>query len=70
MTKTVVFGNPDMELIDATKLMFEKKVKKLPIKNGDQLVGLVTLTDIARATIVDKEIMELVRKLSNMHLIK
>ena len=70
MTKPVIFGNPNMELIDATKLMFEKKVKKLPIRDGDKLVGLVTLTDIARVTSVDKETMELIKKLSNMHLIK
>ena len=70
MTKHVVFGNPDMELIEVTKLMFEKKVKKLPIRDGDRLVGLVTLTDIARVTSVDKETMELIQKLSNMHLIK
>lgn len=69
MTKHVVFGNPDMELVDATKLMFEKKVKKLPIRVGNQLVGIVTLTDITRVTSVDKETMELVEKLSNMHLI-
>ncbi len=70
MTKPVIFGNPDMELIDATKLMFEKKVKKLPIKDGNRLVGLVTLTDIARITSVDKGTMELIEKLSNMHLIE
>jgi len=68
MTKHVIFGNPDMELVDATRLMFENKVKKLPIRDGGQLVGLVTLTDIARVTSVDKETMELLEKLSNMHL--
>lgn len=69
MTKHVIFGNPNMELIDATKLMFEKKVKKLPIRDGNRLVGLVTLTDIARVTSVDEETMKLIEKLSNMHLI-
>jgi predicted transcriptional regulator len=48
MTKHVTVGTPDMELVDATKLMFEKNVKKLPIVEGGKLVGLVTLTDIAR----------------------
>jgi len=70
MTKHVMFGSPDMELVDATRLMFENKVKKLPIKEGGQLIGLVTLTDIARITSVDQETMELVQKLSNMRLIK
>lgn len=70
MTTHVMFGSPDMELVDATRLMFENKVKKLPVKDKGQLVGLVTLTDIARITSVDEETMELVDKLSNMHLIK
>lgn len=48
MTKHVTVGTPDMELVDAMKLMFEKNVKKLPIVEGGKLVGLVTLTDIAR----------------------
>ena len=70
MTKHVIFGNPNMELLDATKLMFENKVKKLPLVDDRQLVGLVTLTDIARVTSVDKETMELIEKLTNMHVIK
>jgi len=49
MTKHVTVGTPDMELVEATKLMFEKNVKKLPIVEGGKLVGLVTMTDIACA---------------------
>jgi len=70
MTKHIIFGDPDMELVDATRLMFENRVKKLPIKDGGQLVGLVTLTDIARATSVDQETMELIKTLSNLHTTK
>jgi CBS domain-containing protein len=69
MTKRVIAGKPDMELSEATRLMFENKLKKLPIIDGNRLVGIVTLTDIARATSADKETMELIRKLSNMHML-
>jgi len=69
MTKQVIVGKPEMQLVEATRLMFENKVKKLPIVEGNRLVGLVTLTDIARATSVDKKTIELIEKLSNMHLI-
>ncbi len=58
-----------MELVEASKFMFEKKVKKLPIMEKNRLVGIVTLTDIARATCVDEETMKLIKKLSNMHMI-
>jgi CBS domain-containing protein len=69
MTRHVVMGKPDMELSEATRLMFENTVKKLPIIDGNRLVGIVTLTDIARATSMDKETIELVEKLSNMHVL-
>ena len=69
MTKHVIVGKPDMELSEATRLMFENRVKKLPIIEGNRLVGIVTLTDIARATSMDKETIELIEKLSNMHVL-
>jgi len=69
MTKQVIVGKSDMELVEATRLMFENKVKKLPIVEGNKLAGLVTLTDIARATSVDEKTIELIEKLSHMHLI-
>jgi CBS domain-containing protein len=67
MTEHVIVGKPNMELSEATRIMFENGVKKLPIVEGNNLVGIVTLTDIARATSTDKETIELIRKLSNMH---
>jgi len=60
MTKRVIVGKPDMQLADAAKLMFDKKVKKLPIVEGNRLVGLVTLTDLARIVSLDKKTMELI----------
>jgi len=69
MTRHVIVGTRDMQLVEATKLMFENKVKKLPIVEGKRLVGIVTLTDIARATCIDKKSIELIEALSNMHMI-
>jgi len=69
ITRQVIVGKPDMQLVEATRLMFENKVKKLPIVEKNRLAGLVTLTDIARATSVDKKTLELVEALSNMHMI-
>ena len=69
MTRQVIVGKPDMQLVEATRLMFENKVKKLPIVEGNRLAGLVTLTDIARATSVDRKTLELIEALSNMHMI-
>ena len=69
MTSHVITGNPEMEISEATRIMFENKVKKLPLVEGNKLVGIVTLTDIARATSVDEETIELVEKLSNLHVL-
>lgn len=69
MTRNVIAGEPDMNLLDATRLMFKAKVKKLPIIAARRLVGIVTLTDIARATCEDEKTIELVEKLSNLHAI-
>jgi CBS domain-containing protein len=48
MSSPLVVVEPDMELEDAVKLMFQMKIKKLPVVEGKRLVGLVSLTDIAR----------------------
>ncbi len=62
MTKHVTVGTPDMELVDAMQLMFEKNVKKLPIVEGGKLVGLVTMTDIACARARKMETLKRIRK--------
>jgi CBS domain-containing protein len=69
MTSHVITGNPDMEIPEAARLMFENKVKKLPLVEGNKLVGIVTVTDIARATSVNEDTIELVEKLANMHIL-
>jgi CBS-domain-containing membrane protein len=35
-------------LEEAVKLMFQRKIKKLAVVDAKKLVGIVTLTDIAR----------------------
>jgi len=48
MSSPLVVVEPNMDLGEAVKLMFQMKIKKLPVVDGKRLVGLVTLTDIAR----------------------
>ena len=48
MTSPLVVAEPTMDLGEAVKLMFQMKIKKLPVVNGKRIVGLVSLTDIAR----------------------
>jgi CBS domain-containing protein len=39
---------PGTDLEDALRLMFQKKIKKLPVVYKNRLLGVVSLTDIAR----------------------
>ena len=63
MSKPVIFGNPQMELEDAARLMFRKKVKKLPIMQDSELVGLITLTDLAKTAHIDQKMMHVINEL-------
>ncbi len=48
MSSPLVVVEPQMDLEEAVKLMFQMKIKKLPVVDEKRLVGLVSLTDIAR----------------------
>lgn len=65
MSKPLITGTPHMDLEAAARLMFEKKIKKLPVVENGHLVGLVTLTDMVR---FQPEIIKLLKKLSSTRL--
>lgn len=48
MSKPLTVVGPEASLEEALELMFEKRVKKLPVVKDKELVGLITMTDIAR----------------------
>lgn len=48
MTSPLVVVEPNMDLEEAVKMMFQMKIKKLAVVDEKKLVGLVSLTDIAR----------------------
>jgi CBS domain-containing protein len=48
MSKPLIAGKPQMELEQSVSLMVEQKIKKLPVTQDGELVGLITLTDILR----------------------
>jgi len=48
MTTPLVVVEPSTDLEQAVRLMFKKKIKKLAVVDANKLVGIVTLTDIAR----------------------
>lgn len=49
MSTPLIASNPETELREALRLMNERRIKKLPIVKADDLVGLLTLTDVVRS---------------------
>jgi CBS domain-containing protein len=49
-TSPVVTGEPDMALEEAAGLMVGHRIRRLPVMEGESLVGIVTLDDIAVRT--------------------
>lgn len=49
MTAPLVVGNPEMDIQEAVRLMAAEKIRKLPITEDGKLVGMITLTDLARS---------------------
>jgi len=63
MSKPLIVGGPDMYVEDAAKLMFKRNIKKLPVMKNGRLVGLVTLSDIARVASTEPQILKVIEEL-------
>jgi len=47
MTSNPVTGTPDMDIQDAARIMSEQQIRRLPIIQNNNLVGIVSLGDIS-----------------------
>jgi len=47
MTRDPVFGQPDMDVHEAAKIMSEQQIRRLPVVEGGSLVGIVSLGDMS-----------------------
>ena len=63
MSTKLVVGAPDMDVVDAARMMLQKKIKKLPVVTNNKLVGLVTFTDIVRTMRMEPEIFNAIKDL-------
>ncbi len=50
MEKEVIMIRPDTDIEDAVEIMMEKQIKKLPVVEGNALVGIITTLDICTAS--------------------
>ena len=47
MSSNPVIGTPDMDVQDASRIMSERQIRRLPIVENKNLIGVVSLGDIA-----------------------
>jgi CBS domain-containing protein len=55
MTKDVVSIDPDFEVADLTRLMTEKRIRHVPVMDGGDLVGLVSIGDVVKVRMDELE---------------
>jgi CBS domain-containing protein len=48
MTKTVIVCSPEDSITDVMKLMTQRRIRHLPVKDGDQLVGIISTGDVLK----------------------
>jgi CBS domain-containing protein len=69
MTHPVVVANPSTPLDECAAVMTERRLRHLPIVDGDALVGMVTIGDVLALRVAEQEvtIAELNRYVFDMH---
>ncbi len=63
-TKSPVTVTPDMRLSEARELMEEHKVRRLPVMKAEQLVGILSLGDVAWADASTRQVGETLQAVS------
>jgi len=48
MTKAVAVCSPDDSITDVMKLMTIRRIRHVPVKDGDQLVGIISIGDVLK----------------------
>jgi len=51
MTRMLVTVPPDVDLLDAARLMGEKKIRHLPVLQGEHLLGVVGIREVMRGLV-------------------
>jgi len=55
MTTLVVSINPETRLRDCMSLMTEKRIRHLPVFQGDKLVGVVSIGDVVKSLLSEQD---------------
>ena len=55
MSSPLITIDPEETIWEASELMKEKLIHKLPVKENDEIVGIITTTDIVKISIVGSD---------------
>lgn len=61
MSTPMIAAEPNVEILEAVEFMVKKKIKKLPVVEGEKLVGIVTFTDFATLQPAIAEVLQKLR---------
>jgi CBS domain-containing protein len=56
MTQAVYYVSPDQSTDECMALMSQKHIRHLPVMEKGELVGLISINDVVREVISEKEI--------------
>jgi CBS domain-containing protein len=55
MTRNVIYVRPDQTIEECMALMTERRIRHLPVIEGTQLIGIVSIRDLVGALVSEKE---------------
>jgi CBS domain-containing protein len=55
MTERVIYVRPEQTVPECMALMTEKRIRHLPVLDGDRLVGVLSLGDLVKETISEQQ---------------
>ncbi len=55
MTEAVLTVTPESSVADCMSLMTERRIRHLPVLDGEELAGVVSIGDVVKAVISDQE---------------
>lgn len=56
MTKRVLYASPSQKSTECLAMMNHHRIRHLPVKQNDELVGIVSIGDVVRDIIDDQEV--------------
>lgn len=56
MTSRVAYARPDQSVEECMALMTDKRIRHLPVMDGDELLGVVSIGDLVKAIIDEQKL--------------